>query len=380
MAEGSDLEKTEAASSRRIEQAREDGQVPQSRELQSFLLLMAGVLALWVSSQWMYQHVGQLMRDGLMVDRQQAFNPQAMEQVFTRLGGEGLLAIAPLLAVLMVAAVAGPLAMGGINFSTKAFELNPGRMNPLNGIKRMFSLNGLVELFKSTLKAALVGGVAAWLLWHNRDDLLGLLAMPLESGLAQFGHMLLVACLTLVMGLAVIAGIDVPYQLWQYYHGLRMTKEEVKRENKESEGDPKVKSRIRARQREMARRRMMESVPKADVVVTNPTHYAVALKYDAARMGAPTVVAKGADLVAEVIRELAAEHHVPLLEAPPLARALFRHAEVGQQVPAALYTAVAEVMAYVYQLNNFLSQGGLPPLAPADLPVPAGMDPASAVS
>jgi flagellar biosynthetic protein FlhB len=169
----------------------------------------------------------------------------------------------------------------------------------------------------------------------------------------------------------------VPYQLWHYFHELRMTKEEVKRESKESEGDPQMKGKIRARMAQMARRRMMDAVPKANVVVTNPTHYAVALRYEAGSMSAPTVVAKGADLMAQTIRELAKQHGVPLLESPPLARALFHHAELDQQIPATLYTAVAEVMAYIFQLNQFITQGGLPPQAPGVIDVPPGLDPAA---
>ncbi len=189
--------------------------------------------------------------------------------------------------------------------------------------------------------------------------------------------MLQYAALALVSGVALVAAIDVPFQLWQYYSKMRMTREEVRQEGKEQEGDPQVKGRIRSQQREMARRRMMTEVPKADVVVTNPTHFAVALKYDSKQMGAPQVVAKGINLVAQNIRQLAAENNVPQLEAPPLARALYRHCDIGEQVPAALYTAVAEVMAYVYQLNQYLSGEGLSqlPPPPRDLPVPAALDP-----
>ncbi|HEX5127340.1 MAG TPA: EscU/YscU/HrcU family type III secretion system export apparatus switch protein, partial [Rhodocyclaceae bacterium] len=255
MAEGSDLEKSEAATGRRIDQAREEGQVPQSKELQNFLLLTGGVGGLWMTSQWMYQHVGQLMQDGLTIGRQQAFDPTVMEQVLARLAGEGLLAIAPLLVILVVASFVGPLSLGGFNFSSKVFQFNFSRMNPLTGVARMFSLHGVVELFKSALKAGIVGGIGAWLLWHSRDDLLALMSMPLESGLARFGQMLLSAAVTLVVSLALVAAIDVPFQLWQYYHQLKMSKEELKQESKESEGDPKMKGHIRSRQRAMARRR-----------------------------------------------------------------------------------------------------------------------------
>lgn len=378
MAEESDQEKTESASARRIEQAREEGHVPQSRELSSFLVLMAGVAALWITARWLMQQVTVVMRDGLIFNHTQAFDPNYMLSAFGRQSGSGLLMLAPLFMVLVVAAIAGPLMMGGVNFSSKAFEPDLSRINPLSGIKRVFSMHGLAELVKGLLKSALIGGIGALVLWKQRDAILGLVSMPLESGLSMFGNMLLSSSLYLAASLALLAIIDVPFQLWQYFNNLKMSKEELKQEYKEQEGDPHVKSRIRGRQREMARRRMMEAVPKADVVVTNPTHYAVALKYDAEKMGAPTVVAKGADYVAQAIRELATEHKVPLLEAPPLARALYRHAEVGEQIPAALYTAVAEVMAYVYQLNHFLTEGGLPPSAPQALEVPPGMDPGAA--
>lgn len=378
MAEDSDLEKTEPASARRIEQAREEGQVAQSRELATFLVLISAVLTFWVVARWLTQHATSLLRDGLSFNRSQAFMPEYMFEQLSRLSQDALLAVLPFFMIMLLASVATPMIMGSWVFSFKAFQLDLTRLDPLQGIKRLVSLHGLLELVKGLLKSALVGGVGAWVLWSHHGEILALISMPLESGLSSFGHLLLMALLWIVSSLALVAGIDVPFQLWHYYHGLRMTKEELKQEYKEMEGDPQLKGRIRARQREMARRRMMAAVPTADVVVTNPTHYAVALKYEAGGMGAPTVVAKGADLVAQAIRELAAEHQVPLLEAPPLARALFRHTEVGDQIPAALYTAVAEVMAYVYQLNQFLAQGGLPPEAPRDLPVPQDLDPGAA--
>jgi flagellar biosynthetic protein FlhB len=212
---------------------------------------------------------------------------------------------------------------------------------------------------------------------HEQDRLFALLSQPVETALISFAHVLLYSFLGLIVGLALIAAIDVPFQLWQYHDRLKMTLEELKREARESEGDPHLKARIRSQQRELARSRMMSEVPKADVVVTNPTHFAVALKYESGTMGAPTVVAKGMNLIAERIRELAGENRVPILEAPALARALHRHADVGDQIPATLYAAVAEVMAYVYQLNQFaLAAGGLlPPVAPAAIAIPDGMDP-----
>ncbi|MDP3032276.1 MAG: flagellar type III secretion system protein FlhB, partial [Rhodocyclaceae bacterium] len=269
--------------------------------------------------------------------------------------------------------------LGGWVISPKALALKFDRMDPLKGLKRMFSLQSIAEMVKGILKAFMLVGVVFWVVTNERDNLFAMLAQPIEVALPAFGKMLLYAFMAFVGVLAVVALIDVPFQLWRYYQQLRMTREEVRKEMKELEGDPQLKARIRSQQRELARNRMMSEVPKADVVVTNPTHFAVALKYDSAKMGAPQVVAKGMNLVAQRIRDLAGENNVPVIELPPLARALHRHVDIGESVPAALYTAVAEVMAYIYQLNNFMAQGTagglLPPVVPAAVAVPAGLDP-----
>ncbi|GAB4057464.1 flagellar biosynthesis protein FlhB [Uliginosibacterium sediminicola] len=377
MAEDSDLEKTEAASDRRIQQAREEGNVPRSRELSSFLVMLVGILTLWWSSSWFYTRMGGLMQRAFRFDHEMAFNTDTMGQALMSLSVDAMLTTLPLLTVVTVSAAASHMMIGGVVLSSKVFELDLTRLNPVSGFARLFSMNGLVELLKAVLKSAFILGVAGLLMWRYRYDLLGLMAMPLDTGLFTFSRMLALTALALTACLALVAAADVPYQLWHYFHELRMTKEEVKRESKESEGDPQMKGKIRARMAQMARRRMMDAVPKANVVVTNPTHYAVALRYEAGSMSAPTVVAKGADLMAQTIRELAKQHGVPLLESPPLARALFHHAELDQQIPATLYTAVAEVMAYIFQLNQFITQGGLPPQAPGVIDVPPGLDPAA---
>lgn len=375
MAEESDLEKTEAPSPRRLEQAREEGQVPQSRELSTFLVTVTGAATLLLLGGWMAGRVSGLLRDGFAFDRRAAFDEKVMLDMLERMLSGALLTLMPLFFALLIAAVAAPMLLGGLVFAPKALGPNFGRMNPLKGFGRMFSVHGLAEMVKAILKSLLVGGVAALVLWLNMDHLFDLMVEPLEIGMADFSDTVAFAALLIVLSLGLLALMDVPFQLWQYHKKLRMTKEEVKREGKEQEGDPMVKGRIRAMQREMARRRMMSEVPKADVVVTNPTHFSVALKYDAEKMGAPVVVAKGRGELALKIRELAKEHGVPMLEAPPLARALYKHCELEQSIPAALYTAVAEVMAYVYQLDAWMKSGGLPPVAPTALPVPAGMDP-----
>lgn len=374
----SDLEKTEPASARRIEQARAEGQVPHSRELMAFLVMASGVAGLWVLGGWLTERANGIFRHGLSFDRAAAFDANAMTVSVAALFSEALLMVSPILFLTVAAALASPFVLGGWNFSAKAMTLNLGRMDPIKGVQRMFSMQSVGELIKAILKSLLIGGVIYWVIRHEQDHLFALISQPIDSALVSFGRMLFFAAIWLMVGVALIAALDVPFQLWQYYAKLRMTREELKQENKEQEGDPKVKGRIRSLQMEAARKRMMAEVPKADVVVTNPTHFAVALKYDAGSMGAPQVVAKGMNLVAHKIRDLAAEHNVPVLEAPPLARALYRHAEVGDQIPAALYAAVAEVMAYVYQLNQYLAIGAaglLAPQPPAVIAVPAGMDP-----
>lgn len=375
MAEDSDLEKTEQPSPRRLEQAREEGQVPQSRELSTFLVLITGIGALWMMGEWISGRILGMLRAGFAIERERAFDPKLMLERFGDLFTDALLTMMPLFGILMVAAIAAPVLMGGFVFAPKMLGLKLERMNPLQGIGRMFSMHGLAELVKSLLKAAVVGLMGVFAVWREHEHIFGLTGEAVEAAVPDFLQMVLFATLLIIMGLAILALIDVPFQLWQYNKKLRMTKEEVKRESKEQDGDPQVKGRIRAMQREMARRRMMAQVPKADVVVTNPTHFSVALKYDANKMRAPIVVAKGRGEVALKIRELAKEHKVPMLEAPPLARALYKHCELEQAVPGALYTAVAEVMAYVYQLNHWMAHGGLPPATPGRLPVPADMDP-----
>lgn len=377
MAEENDLERTEPASPRRLEQAREEGNVPHSRELAAFMVLTASVLVFWILGHWIATGAANLLRDGLRFPRAAAFDVAVMRGQAETLAFAAFSVAGPVFLAVLAAVLAAPFVMGGWVFSTKALQLDFTRIDPVKGLSRMFSWQSLAELLKSILKAGLIGGVLYLIVWGEQDRLFALMNQPLEAGLSSFARLVLVSFAALVVGLAVIAAIDVPFQRWQYHDRLKMTRDELRKEAKETEGDPQLKARIRSQQREMARRRMMSEVPKADVVVTNPTHFAVALKYDSAAMGAPVVVAKGMNLIAQRIRELAEENHLPVLEAPPLARALYRHAEIGEQIPATLYTAVAEVMAWVYQLNTFATRAGdmLPPLAPAHIAVPDGLDP-----
>ncbi|HJV79575.1 flagellar biosynthesis protein FlhB [Noviherbaspirillum sp.] len=375
MAEDSDLERTEPASPRRLEQAREEGDVPRSRELATCTVLLAAGLGFWFTGEGLIRRLNHMLASGLSFDREQAFDFNLM---LMRLGfslGDVVIGLAPLAGILVLVALGSPLLIGGWLFTTKSLQPNFSRMNPLSGLGNMFSVRALVELLKAIGKAILVGTVA-WLVVSSQiESMLALSVEPLASGTAHLAHLLLISFISIVASLVVIALIDAPYQMWQYANKLKMTREEVRQEAKESDGDPQVKARIRQMQREMAKRRMMSEVPNADVVVTNPTHYAVALKYTEGKMRAPTVIAKGADEVAAKIREIAAEHKVALLEAPPLARALYRHTELGDEIPAALYTAVAEVLAYVFQLRAYSKHGGVRPAKPEQLEVPPELDP-----
>jgi len=377
MAEESDQERTEAPSPQRLEKAREEGQVPQSRELATFVVLMAGGGTLWMMAGYLGSRMSGIMRGGLSFDPSVARDSDIALTRLSSLFLDAALALAPFLLLVAVAALASPLLLRGWLFSTKAVMPDFKRLNPLTGFKRMVSSQGLVELVKSIAKVGLLGSIAVWLIWNNLDAIFALSLENRNEAVAHMGDLVGRVFLLATGAMIFIVAIDLPYQLWSYYNKLKMTKEQLRQEAKESEGDPHLKARIRAQQREMARRRMMAEVPTADVVVTNPTHFAVALKYTEGRMGAPRVVAKGADAVAAKIRELAAEHRVPLLEAPPLARALFRHTELGDEIPATLYAAVAEVLAYVFQLRRYQQAGGAYPQAPVDLPVPPELDPAA---
>ena len=377
--EDSDLEKTEQPSPRRLEQAREDGQVARSRELSTFAVLMAGGAGLYAMGPSLTGSLLKLLHDGLTIDRGIAFNSARLLPHLYRLSMETLLSFLPLLLLLLATAAFSPLLLNGWLFSMKPLQPSFGKLNPIKGITRMFSSHGLIELGKAVAKAIVIGGIGAGVIWLDRDEVLMLMAQPISIAVPTLGHLMWSSFFTIMLGMLLIVAVDVPFQLWEHNKKLKMTKEEVRKEAKETEGDPQVKGRIRSMQREMARRRMMAEIPTADVVVTNPTHYAVALRYSENGMRAPIVVAKGTHLLAARIREVAGEHNIPVLEAPPLARALYKHTDLGQMIPEALYTAVAEVLAYVYQLRHYKAAGGSYPQMPQELPVPPELDPGADV-
>lgn len=375
MAAESDQEKTLPATPKRLEQAREEGQVARSRELGACAVLAAGAALLWGGGSVAMDFCTRLMRSGLSVDRASIYGESAMGERLLTLSSQSVLATLPMLVAVAAIAIFSGIALGGWMLSGKAVSPDFKRLDPLAGLGRIFSVNGLAELGKAIAKALLVGSLGGLYLWSHREELMGLAVLSPEQSLAATGGMVQWSLIVLAGAVALIAMIDVPIVLWRYHKGLRMSLEEVKREMRESEGDPHLKAHIRSQQREAARKRMMAEVPKADVVVTNPTHFAVALSYKEGRHGAPRVIAKGRGEVALRIRALASEHKVALLEAPPLARALYVSTELGDEIPPVLYNTVARVLAYVYQLRHYSVHGGPQPLAPEELDVPQGMDP-----
>lgn len=374
----SDLEKTESPSQRRLDQAREEGQVARSRELSTFAVLMAGGAGIWFMGSSLSQALIAVIRQGLTLDTGLAFHSEKLVTRLYDLSMSVMLAFLPLLGLMLLVALFSPLLMNGWLFSFKPLQPNFGKLNPLSGFARMFSTNSLMELGKAIGKALVVGGIGTLVIWHNKDAVLLLVSEPVARAVPHLGSLVWGSFAAVMGGMLLIVAVDVPFQLWEHSKKLKMTKEEVRQEAKETEGDPQVKARIRSMQREMARRRMMAEIPKADVVVTNPTHFSVALKYSDNKMRAPVVVAKGSHLMAARIKEIAIENNVPILEAPPLARALHKHCEIGQAIPEALYNAVAEVLAYVYQLRRYKQVGGAHPQEPHELPVPEELDPANA--
>lgn len=370
MAEDSDLEKTEPASGRKLQKARDEGNVPRSRELSTLAVLLASGASLWILGVFLFDGLRRMMRDQLSFNWADASEPQMLGVNLFTASLDALWVFLPIGGIVLLAAVGANIAVSGWVFTLSAIEAKFSKLNPVSGLGRMFSTHSIVELFKALLKGVLIAGVSGWMIWVQHDAILGLVSEPLNAALPHFAWIVMFTFFAAVSAFALVALIDVPYQLWEYHRKLRMTKEEVRQEGKETEGDPQIKARIRSMQREMARRRMMQAVPKANVVVVNPLRFAVALKYEENRMAAPQVVAKGTALIAQRIRELAEEHGVPIIEAPPLARALHQHVEVGDTIPDALFTAVAQVLAYVYQFNRQMH-----PALPSDWHVPANLDP-----
>jgi flagellar biosynthetic protein FlhB len=320
----------------------------------------------------------ELIRHGLRFSRSQAMEPALMSGLLGANASSALLVVLPCVAALAVMAIIGSMLPGGVGFTMKPLMPDFNRLNPATGFARIFSKDNATDLGRLALLAGALVATASWFVMSHFDQYVALGSSPLLIALEKTRSQLISGTGLLVLLLFFSAMLDVPLQWWRHRVKLRMTHQEAREEMRESEGDPQVKGKIRARQREAAMARMMQAVPQADVVVTNPTHFAVAIKYDEGRMGAPRVIAKGADHLAARIRELAQASAVPLVEAPPLARALYAQVEVDREIPEALYTAVAQILAYVYQLRRWVPGRGPMPAMPVDLPVPAGLDPKDA--
>lgn len=364
MSDDSDQEKTEQPTEKKQRESREKGEVPRSRDLSGALVVLAGVAALMSSGESAFLHARQIFSLGLGYSREALFTDALPGRTLHAAMSEALSLFAPVAVATMLATLAAPLLLGGLNFSAQALQPKFERLDPIKGLGKIFAMRGLVELGKALLKLLFIGAVLALLLRHWQGELQATGRGSVMAGIAQSIGLLGRAALWFGSMLALIGGIDALYQKFDHAKNLRMTKQEIKDEMKESEGNPEMKGRIRQVQQAQARRRMMEELPKADVVVVNPTHFAVALRYDDGRMGAPRVIAKGVDVLAQQIRLVAGSHRIPLVEAPPLARALYATTELGREIPAALYVAVAQVLAYVYQLKQAAAQGETPPAAP----------------
>lgn len=364
MSEESDQEKTEQPSEKRLRESREKGEVPRSRDLSGAMVVLAGVAALMSSGETAFVHARRIFSVGLGYSREALFSDALPGRTLHAAILEALGLFWPVAVATMLATLAAPLLLGGLNFSAQALQPKFERLNPITGLGRIFAMRGLVELGKALLKLLFIGAVLALLLRHWQGELQATGRGAVTAGIVQSIGLLGRAALWFGSMLALIGSIDALYQKFDHAKRLRMTKQEVRDEMKESDGNPEMKGRIRQIQQQQSRRRMMEELPKADVVVVNPSHFAVALRYDDGRMGAPRVIAKGVDLLAQQIRLVAGSHRIPLVEAPPLARALYATTEIGREIPAALYVAVAQVLAYVYQLKQATAQGETPPAAP----------------
>ncbi|WP_408581948.1 flagellar biosynthesis protein FlhB, partial [Obesumbacterium proteus] len=325
MSEDSDLEKTEDPTSHKLEKAREKGQVPRSRELTSMLMLAAGISILLIGGEHLARQLSAMISQGLQFDQLLISNDKQMLRQLGNLLQQAVAALMPVLLGLMMVGWAAPMLIGGFFFNPGSIKFDLSKMSLLSGLKRLFSSQALAELLKGVLKVVLVSWVAGWFIWHYWGQMLALIAESPLDAMGDALHLIGMCGLLIVLGLVPMVAFDVFYQIWSNISKLKMTKQEIKDEFKEQEGDPHVKGRIRQQQRAAARRRMMSDVPKADVIVTNPTHYAVALQYQENKMSAPKVLAKGAGEIALRIKELGNQHRIPQLEAPPLARALYKH-------------------------------------------------------
>ncbi|EJL03896.1 MULTISPECIES: flagellar biosynthesis protein FlhB [Pseudomonas] len=363
-------DKTEDPTDKRKRESREKGEIARSKELNTLAVMLAGAGGLLIYGGGLAMDLLEIMRLNFSLPREVLLTPGAMAQYLLHSGKIAILAVQPVLLLLLLAAVVGPISLGGWLFAAGSMAPKFSRMNPAAGIKRMFSTTALMELLKALGKFFLVLFVALTVLQSDIDDLLRIAHEPLEQAIIHSVQLVGWSTLWMACGLILIAAIDVPIQLYQSKQKLMMTKQEIRDEYKDQEGKPEVKQRIRQLQREVSQRRMMAAIPDADVVITNPTHYAVALKYDPEKGNAPVLLAKGSDFLALKIREIAVANEVMLLESPALARSIYYSTELDQEIPGGLYLAVAQVLAYVYQIRQHRAGKGKRPEPLKDLPIP----------
>ena len=366
----SGADKTEDPTEKRKKDSREKGEIARSKELNTLAIMLAGSAGLLIFGGALAQDMMELMRYNFSLSRDVLLNPDSMGAFLLHSGKIALIALQPVLLTLLIAALVGPISLGGWLFAAGSLAPKFSRMNPAAGIKRMFSAKALVELLKALAKFFIILIVALLVLQSDIDDLLRIAHEPLKLAVIHSLQVVAWSALWMACGLILIAAVDVPVQLWESHQKLLMTKQEVRDEHKDQEGRPEVKQRIRQLQRDMSQRRMMAAIPDADVIITNPTHYAVALKYDAEKGGAPMLLAKGSDFLALKIREIGEKHNILLLESPALARSIYHSTELEQEIPAGLYLAVAQVLAYVYQIRQHQAGKGKRPDPLKDLPIP----------
>lgn len=367
-------DKTEDPTEKRKKDSREKGEIARSKELNTLAVMLAGAGALLIFGGALAQELMELMRINFSLSREVILDQRSMGTYLLHSGQIALLAIQPVMITLLLAALIGPISLGGWLFAAGSMAPKFSRMNPGAGLKRMFSGKALVELLKALAKFFIVLFVALAVLSSDIDDLLRIAHEPLDMAIIHSLQVVGWSTLWMACGLIIIAAVDVPVQLWESHKKLLMTKQEVRDEHKDQEGKPEVKQRIRQLQREMSQRRMMAAIPEADVVITNPTHYAVALKYDPDKGNAPVLLAKGSDFLALKIREIAVANEVMLLESPALARSIYYSTELEQEIPGGLYLAVAQVLAYVYQIRQYRAgKGKRPDPLKDDLPIPADL-------
>lgn len=361
---GDSQEKTEEPTEKKLRDAKEKGQIPRSKDFNTMAIMIASAVALWLQGETMASDLMDMLRGSFTIDRADLLDEHIMLKHLIRVSLEALMAIAPFLALVTVVALLSPIILGGWSFALDSVVPKMERVSPMSGMKRMFSVNSLMELFKGILKVLLVGTIAVGLISLYQGKLLVIGAMPLSSAIHEAGSILLLSFIALSCGLFVIAAIDAPFQVWQFTQKQKMSMQEIKDESKEANGKPEVKQRIRQMQMQYSQQRMIDQVPKADVIITNPTHFAVALKYDQNSMEAPLVLAKGTEEFALRIREIAKKHRVPIVRVPPLARALFYSTKVDTAIPGPLYLAVAQILAFVQQVKLARREGVTPPPMP----------------